>query len=132
METSRSSDARLAGRTLAVATEADFHYATELFVAFHTTGGSLSEKFDRNEHLVLSLAWDLRAEQSMFHDAQRWTGWNYRRSCRRMLGYESRSVRYPPLSLNDRTVSTTDNEGRDVRRRPRRSSPFTAQAWSVR
>jgi len=118
------SDARLAGRTLAVATEADLHYATELFVALHTTGGSLSAKFDRNEDVVLGLAARSSVEQFTIAAVQRWTGWTYYKARRVMVGYEFRSVRFPglldkspALSLSDQTISDVDGEGRDVKRR---------------
>ncbi len=112
------------GRLTLVATEEDFHAAASLFVELHTTGGSLTSKFDRNEQLVLSLASHYRAEQFGIADVQRWTGWTYHLSRRVMLGYESRGVRYPglldkspALSLEDQMVSTTDKEGRELRRR---------------
>ena len=133
------------GSVMIEATEADFDAAAGLFTNLHTTGGSLTAKFDRNEQLVLGLASHYRAEQFTLHDVQRWTGWNYHRSRRTLLGYESRGVRYPALldktpalSLEDQTVSTTDAEGRDVKRRALvftfneeayRRAQFAGQVW---
>ena len=112
------------GRLTLVATEKDFDGAAALFVELHTTGGSLTSKFDRSEQLVLSLASHYRVEQFTLQDVQRWTGWQYQKTRRLLLGYESRGNRYPglldktsALSFEEQTVSTTDSEGRDVRRR---------------
>ena len=133
------------GRLTLVATEEDFHAAAALFVELHTTGGSLTSKFDRNEQLVLSLASHYRVERFDVADLQRWTGWNYQKARRLMLGYDSRGSRYPglldkspALSLEDQTVSETDGEGRDVKRRALvftfneeayRKSQYAGQVW---
>ncbi|HIH02624.1 MAG TPA: hypothetical protein HA263_01825 [Methanoregulaceae archaeon] len=133
------------GRLTLVATEEDFDAAAALFVELHTTGGSLTSKFDRNEQLVLSLASHYRAERFDIPDLQRWTGWNYQKARRLMLGYDSRGSRYPglldkspALSLVDQTVSEIDGEGRDVKRRSLvftfneeayRKSQYAGQVW---
>ncbi len=133
------------GRLSVVATEADFAAAASLFVDLHTTGGSLTAKFDRNEQLALSLASHYRAEQFCLADLQRWTGWNYQKARRLMLGYDSRGSHYPglldkspALSLVDQTVSDTDDEGRDVKRRSLvfifneeayRKAQYAGQVW---
>ncbi len=132
-------------RLSVVATEADFAAAASLFVDLHTTGGSLTAKFDRNEQLALSLASHYRAEQFCLADLQRWTGWNYQKARRLMLGYDSRGSHYPglldkspALSLVDQTVSEVDGEGRDVKRRSLvfifneeayRKAQFAGQVW---
>lgn len=133
------------GRLTVVATEADFATAASLFVDLHTTGGSLTSKFDRNEQLSLSLASHFRAEQFCLADLQRRTGWYYQKARRLMLGYDSRGSHYPglldkspALSLVDQTVSETDGEGRDVKRRSLvfifneeayRKAQFAGQVW---
>jgi hypothetical protein len=133
------------GRPSIVATEADFDAAAALFVDLHTTGGSLTSKFDRNEQQVLSLASLHQAECFDLADLQRWIGWNYQKARRLLLGYESRGIRYPglldktpALSLIDQTVSEVDREGRDVKRRALvftfdeqayRKSLYAGQVW---
>ncbi len=133
------------GRLTLVATEEDFHAAAALFVELHTTGGSLTSKFDRTEQLALSLASHYRAERFDIPDLQRWTGWNYQKARRLMLGYDSRGSRYPglldkspALSLVDQTVTEIDGEGRDVKRRSLvftfdeetyRKSLYSGQVW---
>ena len=133
------------GRLTVIATEADFAAAASLFVDLHTTGGSLTAKFDRNEQLALSLASHYRAEQFCLADLQRWTGWHYQKARRLMLGYDSRGSHYPglldkspALSLVDQTVSEVDDEGRDVKRRSLvfifneeayRKAQFAGQVW---
>ncbi len=133
------------GRLTVVATEADFATAASLFVDLHTTGGSLTAKFDRNEQLALSLASHYRAEQFCLADLQRRTGWYYQKARRLILGYDSRGSHYPglldkspALSLVDQTVSETDGEGRDVKRRSLvfifneeayRKAQFAGQVW---
>jgi len=133
------------GRFSIKATEADFHAAAAIFVDLHTTGGSLTSKFDRNEQLTLSLASHYRAERFDLADLQRWTGWHYQKARRLMLGYDSRGSHYPglldkspALSLVDQTVSETDDEGRDVKRRSLvftfdeqayRKAQYAGQVW---
>ena len=133
------------GRLTVVATEADFAAAASLFLDLHTTGGSLTSKFDRNEQLALSLASHYRAEQFCLADLQRWTGWHYQKARRLMLGYDSRGSHYPglldkspALSLVDQTVSEVNGEGRDVKRRSLvfifneeayRKAQYAGQVW---
>lgn len=110
-----------------------------------SAGGSLTSKFDRNEQLALSLASHYWAERFDLADVQLWTGWNHQKARRLMLGYDSRGSRYPglldkppALSLVDQTVSETDDEGRDVKRRSLvftfdeqayRKSLYAGQVW---
>ncbi|MEN6341750.1 MAG: hypothetical protein ABFC89_04235 [Methanospirillum sp.] len=109
---------------LVTATEDDFRYAARLFSELHGGGGSLGDKFDRNEQLVLSLAARNGVEQFTLHDLQKWTGWPYHKARRLLLGYESRGLRYPglldrspALTLLDRTTTEDDAEGRGVKQR---------------
>ncbi len=112
------------GRLSIMATEEDFSQAAALFAELHATGGSLTSKFDRNEQLVLSLASHYRAEQFTVQDVQGWTGWNYQKSRRILLGYESRGNYYPglldksgALSLVEEVATEEGRDGRDVKRR---------------
>ena len=107
-----------------VATEEDFACARDLFTALHTTSGSLGAKFDRNEAQVLAEAARLGVEQFTVRDVQEWTGWQYQKARRVLIGYTRKGTRYPglldrspALSLVDQTVSESDREGRSVRKR---------------
>lgn len=133
------------GRLVVMAARADFDYAVRLFSDLHTTGGSLETKFDRNEDLVLSLAARKGVEQFTLRDLQQWTGWQYQKGRRAMVGHVQRGIRYPglldrspALTMLDRTTDAIDEEGRDVRQRQlvflfdgevyRESRP-SGQAW---
>ena len=112
------------GRLSVVATEADFAAAASLFVDLHTTGGSLTAKFDRNEDLVLGQAAHYGVGQFTIGDVQRRTGWTYQRARRTLVGRTARGVEYPglldkspALSLVDQTVSEEDGEGRHASNR---------------
>ncbi len=112
------------GEPVVVATGDDFRYAARLFADLHTVGGSLEAKFDRNEALLLDLAARQNVEQFTVADVQEWTGWQYQKAYRVLMGYFSRGVRHPglldrtpALSLVDQTVSEGDGEGRSVRKR---------------
>ena len=70
-----------------VATEEDFACARDLFAALHTTSGSLGAKFDRNEAQVLAEAARLGVEQFTVRDVQEWTGWQYQKARRILIGY---------------------------------------------
>ena len=111
------------GRLTLVATEEDFHAAAALFVELHTTGGSLTSKFDRTEQLALALASHYRAERFDIADLQRWTGWNYQKARRLMLGLRlpREPVPGPPRQDAGALVRGPDGLG-DRRPGPRREA----------
>ena len=91
----RRAPRRTAG-SLITATEADFRYAAGRLCRRSTRRAARSTaKFDRNEQLVLSLAAQNRVEQFTVADVQRWTGWQYQKARRLLVGYVPRGVRYP-------------------------------------
>jgi len=112
------------GTLAVVATEEDFRAAAALFVDLHAAGGSLSAKFDRNEEHVLSIASRNHAEQFTVGDIQQWTGWTYQKARRLLVGRNDKGRHYPglldkspALTLIDRTTTSVDENGRDVRHR---------------
>ncbi len=104
----------------------DFEHAALLFADLHASGGSLGDKVDRNEDLVLALAARYGVEEFTIADVQRWTGWSYDKARRVMMGHVKAGTRHPglldrspALSVLDRTTSGEDPEGRPATCRQR-------------
>jgi len=112
-------------KTLCVyASEADFLAAKDVFTLLNGMTGGQESKMTKKESDLLDAIQQARQDEFTIQDLQRLTGWSYISIYRALKGYESRGKNYtgllekcPALSVTDRSVTISEEQGNSIRRR---------------
>ena len=112
------------GTLCVYASEADFILAKDLFTLLNGMAGGQESKMTKKESDLLDAIQQARQDEFTIQDLQRLTGGSYISIYRALKGYDSRGKNYtgllekcPALSVTDRSVTISEEQGNSVRRR---------------